>query len=274
VSQWASRAYIGGPNLEDALRVCGRLAAQQLATTLGFWNRAGERPRSVADAYLASLDAIARGGFDCTLSVKASALGCSRCLTAEIVAQAIQTGVGLHFDAMRPDSVETTWQLIAESAARYSRVGCTLPGRWERSERDAQIAVALGATVRVVKGLWADPLRDVDLREGYLCVIDRLAGRAKHVAVATHDTTLAREALRRLQDAGTPCHLELLFGWPMRDSLKIAREAGVATRVYVPYGTAWVPYCLSRWRENPGMLVWLMRDAFFGRAGKVNASLH
>jgi proline dehydrogenase len=269
LARWASRAYVAGPELEDALRVCERFAARQLPTAIGFWNVAGASPRKVANAYLASMDAIVSARLDSVVCVKASALACSRDLTAELVARAIDTEVGLHFDAMRPESAQATWDLIATARARFRRVGCTLPGRWQRSVRDAHTAAELGTSVRVVKGQWADPERDLDPRDGFLRVIDRLAGRACHVAVATHDTALAREALRRLRDAGTACQLELLFGLPLRASLDLAREAGVATRVYIPYGSAWIPYCLSQLRANPGILVWFMRDALFGRAGKL-----
>jgi proline dehydrogenase len=269
VMRWASRAYVAGATLEDAVRVSNRLAAQELATSIGYWNVAGEAPRAVADAYLAGLERIARARLDCSLSIKASAMGCSRALVDEVVARAVETGVGVHFDAMRPESAGPTLQLIAESAARFPRVGCTLPARWQRSARDAQRALELGVNVRVVKGQWADPLREVDPREGYLSLIDRLAGRARHVAVATHDPALAHAALARLRAAGTPCQQELLFGLPLKAALRVAVEAGVSTRIYVPYGEAWIPYCVSRLRENPRILVWLARDALLGRAGKI-----
>jgi len=269
VTRWAGRAYVAGPALEDALRACHGLAARKLATSIGFWNVARDDPRAVADAYLAGLDSIARAGLDCSLSVKASAVGCSRVLMDEVVTRATETGIGVHFDSMRPEAAGPTLQLIGESAARFPRIGCTLPARWQRSARDAERALELGVNVRVVKGEWADPVRDVDPREGYLSVIDRLAGRAHHVAVATHDIVLAREALRRLRAAGTPCQLELLFGLPLKAALQVGFEAGVSTRVYVPYGAAWLPYCLSRLRQNPHILVWLMRDALFGRVGKM-----
>jgi proline dehydrogenase len=201
-------------------------------------------------------------------------MGCSRALAEELLGRATQAGVGVHFDAMRPESAAATFELIRRLAARHSGIGCTLPARWQRSAHDAELALEHGLKVRVVKGQWGDPAGDPaqhpdQLRARYLSLVDRLAGRARHVGVATHDVALAREALRRLRAAGTSCQLELLFGLPLRASLRVAAEAGVSTRLYVPYGSAWIPYCLSRLRENPGVLLWLMRDAFFCRLGKI-----
>jgi len=141
----------------------------------------------------------------------------------------------------------------------------TLPGRWRRSLDDAQWAIDRQLVVRVVKGQWADPDDPGrDLRAGFLEVIDRLAGRANHVAVASHDVPLAAEALRRLQAAGTSCELELLYGLPMRKSLALADSLGVGVHVYIPYGKAYLPYALSRLRGNPRIAWWLLRDLLLG----------
>jgi proline dehydrogenase len=144
----------------------------------------------------------------------------------------------------------------------YPRLGCTLPARWHRSLCDAERAVNLGLRVRVVKGQWADiELQDVDPRRGFLNLIDRLgAVRAPHVAVATHDADLAREALTRLRSAGIPCELELLYGWPSASLIKMARSMGVPARVYVPYGHSGLPYRLKRAAANPKIIGWFLRD--------------
>jgi proline dehydrogenase len=135
--------------------------------------------------------------------------------------------------------------------------------------RDADLAVELQLKTRIVKGQWPDPEHpDMDLREGFLAVVDRLAGRARRVAVATHDALLAREALHRLTAAGTPCELELLFGLPMRAARQVARDLGVSTRVYIPYGHSWVPYALSWVKQNPRVLWWVFSDATFGRSSQ------
>src|SRR5262249_43508166 len=135
----------------------------------------------------------------------------------------------VHFDAMAPQTVDRTWEMIDELRAGgpHVKLGCTLPGRRTRRPPEARWAAGRGLFVRVVKGQWPDPQQPArDPRAGYLEVIDQLAGRAKWVAVATHDVELAAEAIRRLQAAGTPCDQELLFGLPMRRSIKQARELG------------------------------------------------
>jgi proline dehydrogenase len=239
---------------------------QGLAGDICYWAGDDDTPRSVADAYLAVIRTVAKERLDCTVSVKAMVLGFDRQLVDEISRAAVDAKVGIDFDSRSWDMAERVLGCVAGAACDNPQVGCVLPGRWQRSLRDADLVSRLQIRVRVVKGQWADPEHpDIDLREGFLAVVDRLAGRARHVAVATHDAQLAREALRRLTAVGTPCELELLFGLPMRAARQVARDLGVSTRVYVPYGHSWVPYALSWVRQNPRVLWWVVSDATFGR---------
>jgi proline dehydrogenase len=142
-----------------------------------------------------------------------------------------------------------------------AEISYTLPGRWLRSISDAQWLNNYQLPVRVVKGQWPDTNQsERDLREGYLAVIDALAGKARHVDVASHDVTLVREAMRRLQSAGTSCHIELLYGLPMRESLALAEELRSPVRIYIPYGKAYLPYALSKMKNNPRIAWWMLRD--------------
>ncbi len=266
----AARSYVAGPELKDALRISRWVSGQGSAITLAFWNRTGELPRRVADAYVAALQALDRENLNCYLSIKAPSLGFDRDLLAEILEQGQRTGIPVHFDSLGPESADETFSLIGWALPRYPQIGCTIPGRWRRSFSDVDRAVEMKLSVRVVKGEWVDAEKpEVDLRTGFLAVIDRLAGRARRVAVATHDPPLAREALRRLQAAGTPCSLELLFGLPVRKPLRVAFEVGVPVRFYVAYGRAWLPYCLSQFRKKPHIVCWLLRDAIGGHFGRL-----
>jgi proline dehydrogenase len=237
-----------------------------MSSTIGYWNGDNDTPQLVARTYLTSMDAIVREGLDCYLSIKAPALQFDQGLVTEIVARSRDSGIGIHFDSLGPQAADRTFELIARSAQDYSQIGCTLPGRWRRSVSDVERVVALGLNVRVVKGQWIDPeCPGMDQRQGYLAVVKRLAGQVRHVAVATHDPLLAREALNILRDSGTPCVLELLLGLPLKAAMQVAHEAGVAVRLYIPYGHSWLPYALSQIRKNPRIIWWMARDTIFGR---------
>jgi proline dehydrogenase len=110
----------------------------------------------------------------------------------------------------------------------------------------------------------------MDARANFLRIVDRLAGQAREVAVATHDPVLAREALRRLRAKGTASELELLFGLPLRRTIPVAKEIGVPLRMYVPYGHAWLPYAIGQVRRNPRISLWIVRDLLTGPRSKLD----
>lgn len=264
--RWIRKSYFAGPELSDAIKASKRFSEKGMSATVGYWPGNDDTPQSVADAYLAAIDAVAASGLDCTISIKVMALDFDSGLFAGIIDRAASAAVGLHFDSREPELADQTFALVSGCAQHELPVGCTLPGRWKRSLDDAELAIKLGTSVRIVKGQWVDPDHsDTDPRQGYLEVIDRLSGRVRQAGVATHDPWLADKALRRLIEAGTPCELEQLFGLPTRQTLSIARQLGVPVRMYIPYGNSWVPYVNAWVRKNPRVLWWIARDLLLGQ---------
>ena len=260
----AARSYVAGTELDDAIATGRRLAERGYAITSCYWDGEDDDRKGVADVYARTGTALAESGLDAYLSVKAPAIGYDRALAAEALG-ATGAQMRVHFDSLAPDAQTPTLDLIASLADSLPDAGCTLPGRWARSVDDADRAVELGLAVRVVKGQWAHDAGDPDPGAGFLAVIDALAGRARHVAVATHDTDLLGQALERLAAAGTPHEAELLYGLPIRPASAVTRRAGTPVRLYVPYGSAWLPYAFAAARREPRKLWWLARDAALGR---------
>jgi proline dehydrogenase len=242
------------------LRQCGR------ASTVGFWNQGSEQPSQVVRTYIAAVDALSPTGLDTHLSIKAPAFGFDPGVLAELLERTASARIGVHFDSLSPESADRTLALIGEVASRQPEVGITLPARWRRSVDDASRAVELGLAVRVVKGRWSDPQAPpADAGAGFMALVERLAGRARRVAVATHDEPLARQALQRLRADGTPCELELLFGLPAVAPAKTGDELSVPVRVYVPYGHGTLPYRIpDAWRDTR-VLGWLAQDLLWSR---------
>lgn len=261
----AAHPYVAGPNLEDALSVCRWLGTQGFRSTICYVDDKSDTPRAVAHEYEAAIDAIGGGEFDCYSSVKAPVLGFARDLFRRLVKRAQSKDVGLHFDSLAAEDADRTFALIEELRNLHGKIGCTLPGRWSRSVADAGRAVAMGLGVRVVKGEWSDVHgAKSDASAGVLAIVDRIAGRVPHAAVATHDPTLAYEAIRRLRSAGTHTELEVLMGYPLRRVIPVADAEGVPVRVYVPYGHPGLPYSMSHLKRNPRVAAWALRDLMRG----------
>jgi proline dehydrogenase len=237
----AASRYVAGTSTDDAVATATRLTHTGYSAALAYWDSGSESAAEVLERYREARQAADR--VDAYLSVKATALDFSHDALAELVPGRHR----LHLDAMASDTVDRTWRLVDSLTGD---LGVTLPGRWARSTWDADYAVERGIAVRIVKGQWAGP-DERDPRAGFLAVVDRLAGRAVHVAVASHDRALAAEALRRLRAAGTPCELEQLYG---------LRRAQPPARLYLPFGHGWLPYALANVRRRPRAAWWLVRD--------------
>ena len=255
----AAKAYVAGEHLADARATHDRLQARGIAGTLGFWDGPADSPRGVADQYLAAVQSLA--GRDGYLSIKPPALGFSGELAQEVAHAAAAAGVRLHCDSHGVEVADQTRSMVDEIMGAGAVCSITLPGRWRRSLNDAEWASEKRVPVRVVKGQWSDPADPQrDMRAGFLKLIDRLAGRAASVDVATHDLPLAIEAIGRLKAAGTPHTWELLYGLPMKQALRLAAKHDIHVRVYIPYGAAYLPYALGKLRDEPRIAWWMLRD--------------
>lgn len=257
----AARAYVAGPSVGDAVQVARRWRGRHVRATIGFWNDVEDPATKVQHETLKCVGALERylpGGY---VSVKLAALKYREDLLRPVLVRAAQAGLRVHFDALGPETVDRTNAVIDRARTLHDDLGCTLPGRWLRSLEDADRAVEKGLAVRLVKGHWEDPeAPGRDARDGTLELARRLAGRARLVAIATHDVPLAERSVRVLADAGTQVELELLHGLPMKKALGLARRRRVPVRVYVPYGESWLPYALDYVERHPGVVLRQVRD--------------
>jgi proline dehydrogenase len=255
----SARHYIAGSELADALHVCRQAEGYGWSTTIGAWNADNDPPHTVFARYSEALDAIIEHRLRSYLSIKVACLGYDEAMLKELLAKADPNGVRIHFDSLGPETADPTFVLLEKLCSTHRQLGCTLPAAWARSVDDAQTVTTWPVAVRVVKGQWPDPHHpDLDVKQQYVKVIDRLAGRSFAVGVGTHDVKLAADCFARLQRAGTPFELEQLFGLPLRvDALSGA--ATLPVRIYVPYGEAYLIYASAQVRR-PVILLWLLRD--------------
>ena len=259
-----AKDYVGGETVDDAISVARRLAAQNVSSTLGFWDTPDYTPRHVTDIYSNAVKRLSGSGLDSYVSVKPPALRFDSRAAVGLAEIAHSSGVRLHCDSHGPEVVELSHAMLQAMCDRVGPgcLGTTIPGRWSRALADADWAVERGFAVRVVKGQWPDPDNPrADMRAGFLNVIERLAGRARHVAVATHDMTLAAEAIECLRASGTSCELEQIFGMNPPESPRWANTNGIGLRIYIPFGRGFIPNAMRTLKRNPRM-AWIIAKRF------------
>lgn len=255
-----------GPDARATVRLCARLRREGLATTIGYFQADDAEPADILAANRAVIALLAGRPDVPFLSVKAPPLAFDAAALTDLAEAAGRAGTALLFDAHAPKDADRTLAALAALLPRFPRTGFALPARWRRSGADAARFRDTSARIRLVKGEWADPdWPDADAEAAYLALVDRLAGRAAPVAIATHDPALAEQALARLIAAGTPCELEQLRGLPRRRTTAIARRLGVPVRLYLPFGPGWWPYAIDKALARPYLLTWMIKDRLGAR---------
>jgi proline dehydrogenase len=257
VTRRAARRYVPGPLLTDALAVRAGAERRGILSTLAYWDSPSD-DAAVVERQCTDAIAALHAASDAELSLKLPALAHEPARLERVATAAQAAGVRVHCDSLQPSTQDAAIELA--SSCRPAP-GVTLPSRWRRSADDAERAISAGLRARVVKGQWPDGSPEDNLERGpFLDLVDRLAGRAALVALATHDSGLAIRAAQRLQAAGTPYEFQVLYGLPARAVESAARSLGAPLRLYVPYGSAYLPYALrSAWR-SPRTVARLGRD--------------
>jgi proline dehydrogenase len=283
VARRASRRFIAGETLDEALAVVDRLAAGGFLASL---NHLGERTESVADAeaatagYVAIVDRLrARPpATDCYVSVKLTQLGLDLdpALTTanlrRILEAARATDLFVRIDMEHSRYVDATLALIeAMRAEGFARLGAVIQAYLYRSEADVERLLRAGIPIRLVKGAYLEPPqvaypRMSDTNAAFRRIMQRLLRDRGYHAIATHDARLVQEAVDLARGEGIPPeHFEFQFiygvGRPLQERL---RADGYRVRVYVPYGAQWYPYFMRRLAERPANLFFLLRNLFRG----------
>jgi proline dehydrogenase len=233
-----------------------------MAVTIGYFHNADDSSVEIADISQQIIESVAALNPQGYLSVKAPALGYDAALLSKIIEIASRHDVLTHFDSHEHHTADPTFDCIQRAALNGGKIGVTIPARWPRSLNDALEAAKQGLRIRIVKGEWADPRHpNIDVREAFLKLVDCLAGKTAQVAIATHDPKLAEASILCLRAKGTSCELELLNGLPRHAMLSLAAQYNIPVRFYIPFGIAWRSYAISKVRENPNIIWWVIKDA-------------
>ncbi len=284
LTKGAVRRFVAGTTVDDALAAVRGLppGCGAALTYLGENVHSAAAARAAADTYRTLLRRLAAAGLSSILSVKLTQLGLD--LADDVAVANARTiledargyGTAVQIDMEGSAYTDRTLAIHARLARDFDNVGVALQAYLYRSERDLEALVAMGATVRIVKGAYREPPtiaypRKADVDAAYARLVTRhftaLAGGAGGAcAVATHDPRMvahAKAEASRLALSRDRFEFQLLYGIgaELRDRLL---AEGYRVRVLIPFGEAWYGYFMRRLAERPANLLFVLRSTLRG----------
>jgi len=102
------------------------------------------------------------------------------------------------------------------------------------------------------------------IREAFKACAHELLDAGPFPAVATHDEELIADTIAYTKTQKIPAsrfEFQMLYGLRKRRWDALVRE-GYNVRIYVPFGTHWIPYFYRRLRERKENVLFVFRNLF------------
>jgi len=274
-----ARRFVAGETAQGAVAAGQKLKARGINATfdlLGEDVLDREAARRTAEASKELLRLVPKE-VERNISIKLSSMGqeISRdfCLenAALVLEEAKRVGGFVRLDMEGSKTTDSTLDLFHELRKTYDNVGIVLQAYLHRTEDDVKDAVSRGDRVRLCKGAYREPAsvarQDMDeIRASFRTSAHLLLEKGHYPAIATHDEGLIQHVLsftREEKIAASRFEFQMLYGIrPKKWDELVAM--GQNMRVYVPYGTHWIPYFTRRLRERKENVFFVLRSLVGG----------
>jgi len=278
----ATRRFMPGEGLEDALDAARALASGGIASTLtllGEYLSTADSADGVLEHYQTVLEAAAANELDVEISVKPTQVGLELGTAAthdRIAKLARATESTVWIDMEHSNHVDVTLDMFRSLRKERDNVGLCLQSYLRRTEPDLESLLPLDPSIRLVKGAYRESPDIAFPRKGN---VDRnfvkLAGRILRAraqggkgrpVIASHDPRMIGEANRLAFELGldkSAYEYGMLYGISQGEQARLAR-GGHRVRVLISYGSAWFPWYMRRLAERPANLWFVAKQLFRG----------
>ena len=272
-----ARRFVAGERPQDAVRAGQQLQAKGIKAT---FDKLGEDVNDAAAAGRATdaareLLRLIPASLDRNISIKMSSMGqrISRdlCLAnvSSILEAAKEASGFVRLDMEGSALTQDTLEIFHELRKRYDNVGIVLQASLHRTAEDVEEAVRRRDRVRLCKGAYREPpqvaIQDMaKIREAFKAYAHLLLDGAPCPAIATHDEEILADTIAYTKARGIPAssfEFQMLFGLRKRRWESLVGE-GYTVRIYVPFGTHWIPYFYRRLRERRENVLFVLRNLF------------
>jgi proline dehydrogenase len=274
-----AKRFVAGEEAQDAIDVGLALRARGIRATfdlLGEDVKDEASARRIAEANVA-LFRLIPPEVEANVSVKLSNLGLevSGALCLELCAGVLDAaraaGGFVRIDMEGSALTQATLDVFRRLRQTHDNVGIALQAYLHRTPEDVRQAIARGDRVRLCKGAYRErsavawTTTEV-IRESFMECAHMLLRDGVHPAIATHDESLIRDTLSYAaahRIGAERFELQMLYGLRRRRWSRLVGD-GYGLRVYVPYGTHWLPYFHRRLRERRQNVAFVVKNLVRG----------
>jgi proline dehydrogenase len=225
--------------------------------------------------YLDLIDAISTSGIESHVSLKLTQMGldidneyCYENMI-KIVGRAKKHDIFVRFDMEGSPHTQRTLDIFTRVRELYDNVGIVVQSMLFRTMKDIKDLNKMGAKVRLCKGAYKEPAdiahkKMKDIRNSFIEQAVILFKEGEYPAMATHDDKLIQWTKEYTAEHSIPAgdfEFQMLFGIRPKTLQKLAEE-GYNARVYIPFGTHWLPYFIRRLRERKENVWFLIKNLF------------
>ncbi len=276
----ATRRFMPGEGLEDALDAAEAMGERDLPTTL---TRLGENVEdegaadAVVDHYLGVMDEVRARGLDTEISVKLTQLGLDRSAEGaarrlERLVRAGDPGSLVWVDMEDSSYVDRTLEIFRAVRQDHENVGLCLQAYLRRTADDLEALLPLHPAIRLVKGAYREPDdvafgRKSEVDRSFVTLAGRMLrarkdGRMGRPVLGTHDERMVAEATRmahELELEPAAWEVAMLYGIRREEQARLRRR-GYGVRVLISYGEQWFPWYMRRLAERPANVWFVLKQ--------------
>jgi proline dehydrogenase len=273
-----AKKYIAGEGITDAIAAIKKLNAKGIMATvdiLGENVKTEPEAENAVELYKDLLKRIHQDKLNATISLKPSHLGlrldkkfCYQNISS-IVSSANDYNNFVHIDMEDHTCTSDTLEIFTKLNEKFKNVGIALQSRLRRTLFDINILIASHVNIRLCKGAYFETpeiafQNNEMINKNFIDCLEKLLRNKCYVCIATHDEELVRHSfaiINRLKLKDNEYEFQVLLG--VNESLwdHILKE-GHHLRVYVPFGEEWYEYSMRRFKENPNLIKYIIKQLF------------
>ena len=273
-----AKKYIAGQTLSEAFPVIVKLNSKGVMATVDILGENVNNQieaETVVQSYKELLIEINKKKLNATISLKPSHLGLkiNKNLCYKNISSILNTAAKynnfVQIDMENHTCRNDTLEIYKQLSHKHDNVGVALQSRLRRTLSDIQELVKTSRNIRLCKGVYIEPLEHAfqdkkRVDQNFLRCLEELLNNKCYTCIATHDEQLIWQAfsiIDKLKLTKSEYEFQVLLGvnpwlWD------IIKEKGHKLRVYVPYGDQWYIYSMRRFKENPNLMNYIIKQLF------------